>query len=153
MGLDMYLNRKQFIGANYEHRHVTGIVSLFQDGKPIPVDFSKISYIEYAEVYWRKANQIHKWFVDNVQSGEDDCGTYDVAPEQLEELVSLCKEVLANPSKAAELLPTQSGFFFGGDEYDEYYFQELEQTVEDVTRLLSELDPDQFDSYYYHSSW
>ena len=23
---------------------------------------------------WRKANAIHKWFVDNVQDGVDDCG-------------------------------------------------------------------------------
>ena len=29
--------------------------------------------------YWRKANQIHKWFVDNVQGGIDDCRPYPVS--------------------------------------------------------------------------
>ncbi len=45
-------------------------------------------------MYWRKANHIHKWFVDNVQEGNDDCGTYDVSIEQLTELRDLCKKVL-----------------------------------------------------------
>ena len=41
--------------------------------------------------YWRKANAIHKWFVDNVQDGEDDCDYYEVNKEQLEELLNICK--------------------------------------------------------------
>lgn len=28
--------------------------------------------------YWRKANQIHRWFVNIVQGGEDDCNPYEV---------------------------------------------------------------------------
>lgn len=47
---------------------------------------------------WRKANHIHKWFVDNVQDGIDNCGTYEVTKEQLEELLNICKEV-ADKSK------------------------------------------------------
>jgi len=152
MGLDMYLNRKQYIGANYEHRNITGTISLLADGKPIPIDLKKICYIEYRGVYWRKANQIHKWFVDNVQSGKDDCGTYEVKIEQLERLISLCKEVLADHSKAEALLPTQSGFFFGSSAYEGFYFEDLEQTVADVAELLGGLDL-YSDELYYHSSW
>jgi hypothetical protein len=37
-------------------------------------------------MYWRKANQIHKWFVDNVQDGVDDCKEYWVSEEKLQEL-------------------------------------------------------------------
>lgn len=44
--------------------------------------------------YWRKANAIHKWFVDNVQNGEDNCDYYLVSKEQIEELRDLCQEVL-----------------------------------------------------------
>lgn len=44
--------------------------------------------------YWRKANQIHKWFVDNVQNGEDDCGVYPVTFDQLTALLSLCQLVV-----------------------------------------------------------
>ena len=45
--------------------------------------------------YWRKANAIHRWFVQNVQAGVDDCGTYVVTREQLEQLKATCERVLA----------------------------------------------------------
>ena len=45
--------------------------------------------------YWRKANAIHKWFVDRVQFGEDDCEYHDeVTKKVLEELRDVCAEVL-----------------------------------------------------------
>lgn len=45
--------------------------------------------------YWRKANQIHNWFVENVQHGVDDCDYYDeVTQETLEDLLDVCKRVL-----------------------------------------------------------
>ena len=43
---------------------------------------------------WRKANHIHKWFVDNVQDGVDDCETYEVTKEQLINVLDGCKKVL-----------------------------------------------------------
>jgi hypothetical protein len=86
-----------------------------------------------------------------VQEGEDDCKEYYVSREKLEELKNLCEQVLANRSLAAELLPSISGFFFGGTEYDDWYFSDLELTVEIVndTLLLSEKDW----NFYYQSSW
>ena len=45
-------------------------------------------------LYWRKANAIHKWFVDNVQNGDDDCGDYEVYWEQLMELKGICKRIV-----------------------------------------------------------
>lgn len=51
--------------------------------------------------YWRKANAIHDWFVQNVQNGEDDCGTYEVTRENLEELLYVC-EVVRDNSKLVE---------------------------------------------------
>lgn len=45
--------------------------------------------------YWRKANAIHRWFVENVQDGEDDCCYHrEVTKRDLEELRDTCKEVL-----------------------------------------------------------
>ncbi len=45
----------------------------------------KIKAENFIEVgYWRKANQIHNWFVKNVQGGVDDCGYYGVTKEKLE---------------------------------------------------------------------
>lgn len=45
---------------------------------------------------WRKANQIHNWFVGNVQNGVDDCDAHEVSKEQLEDLLEICTNVLAH---------------------------------------------------------
>lgn len=67
----------------------------------------------------------------------------------LKELLRRCKAVLANHSKAVELLPTQSGFFFGGTEYDQWYFSDLEQTV----KIIEPLIKDDENEYSYRASW
>ena len=97
--------------------------------------------------YWRKANQIHNWFVENIQEGKDDCGTYQVSGRKLKELVNLCKEVLQNFKQAEELLPTREGFFFGSTAYDEDYYEDLHNTIEQLK------DIDDEDIYEYTSSW
>ena len=51
--------------------------------------------------YWRKANAIHSWFVQNVQNGNDDCELYPVSKEKIQDLLSLCKKVV----KESELIP------------------------------------------------
>jgi len=49
-------------------------------------------------------------------------------------------------------LPTQSGFFFGSTEYDDYYTQDLEYTIDVISSIL--MNPDYKDaSFYYRSSW
>ena len=53
-----------------------------------------VKYVDYEAGYWRKANQIHSWFVQNVQNGEDDCGNYYVELDKLKELYELVKTVL-----------------------------------------------------------
>lgn len=95
MGLDMYLTKKIYVGANYEHNNVTGKINLKKgkDNKPIKVDIKKVTYIEESAGYWRKANQIHMWFVENIQKGVDDCGKYYVEIAQLKNLLSICKEL------------------------------------------------------------
>jgi hypothetical protein len=100
--------------------------------------------------YWRKANAIHKWFVDNVQNGVDDCKTYDVSREQLRKLRDLCRDVLLHRDRAPEILSTKEGFFFGSTDYNDWYFTDLEHTIQIIDRAL-ELP----DNWYleYSSSW
>lgn len=132
---------------------------------------------------WRKANHIHKWFVDNVQNGVDECDTYEVTKEQLEDLLSVCKKVL-NSSKlvkgkvvngkkyengkmvniyqdgeyiedsslAEALLPTTSGFFFGGTEYDQWYIEDIKYTIEVIENVLNTTNFEH-EIVMYHSSW
>ena len=62
MGLDMYLNKRTYIGAEYEHRKVKGKIEITEgeEDKPINIQFNRVSEIIERVAYWRKANQIHK---------------------------------------------------------------------------------------------
>jgi len=90
----MYLTRRIYIGANYEWNDITGEIDLYKRGNKMPIDLKRVKYIEQEGVYWRKANEVHKWFVDKVQEGNDDCDEYWVSTENLEELKDRCKKIV-----------------------------------------------------------
>lgn len=152
MGLDMYLSAIVYLSKYNKDEQVikqrNEIYKLFPEIKSTE-NLDAIE-VKFEAGYWRKANQIHKWFVDNAQDGVDNCGYYYVAVEQLTELKKLCQEVLADHSKAKELLPVERGFFFGSETYDEYYFDDLEDTIKIIDYCLSL--PTKF-GFEYHSSW
>lgn len=102
--------------------------------------------------YWRKVNQIHAWFVDNVQNGTDDCGYYPVTKDQLLKLRRSCELASNNIEHAETLLPTRSGFFFGSTDYDDWYKQDLEETKQIIDKVLNETDFDN-EVIVYSSSW
>jgi len=156
MGLDMYLRKKTYVGANYEHRKISGTLSIKKAGKPYKIKLKRVSEISESVGYWRKANAIHKWFVDNCQKGVDDCGEYYVSVENLKELLSVCEEVeKANKRSvkktAKKLLPTQEGFFFGGTEINDWYFEDVKYTIKLIKSLFKENKEDA--DFYYQSSW
>lgn len=94
-------------------------------------------------MYWRKANAIHKWFVDNVQYGEDDCKIYEVLPSKLVELRDTCKEVIEN----SKLVDGQvvSGYKFVDDELVPQYADG--KVIEDASKA-NELLPTQ-DGFFF----
>jgi hypothetical protein len=152
MGLDMYLHKEIYVGAIYDHRKVTGTIKLSAEGKALRINLKKVESITERVAYWRKANMIHNWFVENVQEGEDDCKRYYVDREQLQQLLDKCKEVRHDFKHAHEILPTTSGFFFGDTSYDQYYLDDINYTVKVLTaELKKKSSHDQ--SYYYESSW
>jgi len=145
MGLDMYLNAKRYFWHN-ETEITEQIAKLLPE-----IGEKRVKEITVQAMYWRKSNQIHQWFVDNVQKGVDDCGYYEVSSEQLQQLIQVIEEVLANRDSADKILPTASGFFFGGTEYNEWYFKDLEDTLPELKELL---DPKWKGwDFEYHSSW
>ena len=155
MGLDMYLYRRSYVhsGDYYIPDHKEEI-KMTRGG--IEVDTSKVRYIIEEVGYWRKANHIHRWFVENVQSGKDDCGEYYVKEDQLANLLETCKEVLNDRDKAEKLLPTTSGFFFGTTDYGPHYFNDIENTISIIESLFEpDLDGGSYlkGDIYYSSSW
>lgn len=147
MGLDMYLTAKRYI-YDFDDEGK----ALREQLESFKVNGMEVKELSYRAGYWRKANAIHKWFVDNVQEGSDNCGEYLVTTEQLEKLLELVNEVLHNRDKADDLLPTHNGFFFGSLIYDEGYFDDLIQTKAIIENVLA---LDNFNRYdiYYSSSW
>lgn len=179
MGLDMYLTAEVYVGAKYkavkqnyiemQDDHGCGKDFIgFKDCEVYPT--YNISEIIYDIGYWRKANWVHKWFVDNVQGGNDDCGKYAVSEDLLDELSSICETILykfcrvENDKDRAELidyikdkLPPQSGFFFGStnlkdkDELD-YYRDSLYDTRKFIQLAKNYIEKFGADIYY-QASW
>ena len=93
------------------------------------------------------------WFfgeVENIQDGIDNCAEYYVGREDLTKLKNICEKVLEDNSLAETLLPSQEGFFFGETDYDEYYFHDLENTIQICDWALSH---NNYDYFTYESSW
>ena len=171
VGLDMYLRRHTSVQHYW--------LAMMGDGVKPKVELTDIPFVDVEKIvaiveevcYWRKVNCVHQWFVDNVQDGEDDCGSYNVNVEELVELAKLCMAVhghyLGNknnhgaPKKKAqkfaeEKLPVQHGFFFGSNEYDKQYFLDIEKTIDMLNPLILELlnvDNKMHQWLKYSSSW
>ena len=154
MGLDMYLKaRRYYSGYSFIAQDEQESFNKIVDVLGIEVDKDSTLSVEVAIGYWRKANAIHKWFVDNVQDSVDNCSSYYVSRENLKTLLQLCKETLTwleKPENVDSPLPSTSGFFFGSTDYGEWYKKDIEYTIEVINKCL--LLPDNY-YFYYESSW
>ena len=150
MGLDQYLYAKRYASKFHEPELNQRIIELADATDFADTDWG-ITHLEIPIGYWRKANAIHQWFVDNCQGGEDNCREVYVGRDQLLTLAGICEQILANPRLGSDLLPTQEGFFFGGTEYDEYYLEAVRYTLALVQRIMTKV-PQHWDLYYC-SSW
>jgi hypothetical protein len=177
MGLDMYLEARKYVGRidwnkvpkrglnddtpvdfnDYLNEDFVAVKEIF------PPELTKHtesgSYVAVNVGYWRKANQIHGWFVREVQNGVDDCKEYSVSREKLEELRDTVTKVLeGDKNTARELLPVTEGFFFGNydeeDGYDKWYEEQLFHTRDVLENILNTVAKDNIDyEFYYSSSW
>ena len=140
----------------------------------------KVNYIIEKAGYWRKANAIHQWFVENVQDGNDDCKNYYVSKEEMEALLDTIHTVL-NASELVEGMITNGDHFENGKEIpmtekgkyikdpivakallpttEDFFFgstdydQYYYQDLVDTKNILEEaLEEDEGD-YEYQSSW
>ena len=155
MGLDMYLSVRKYASeysGDIPKADIEQAIRLFGfDPSEVGSGYTAAE-IKLTAIYWRKENAIHNWFVKNVQNGTDDCGSYSVSEEQLKELKAECEVVLAFPEKAKSVLPTASGFFFGGTDFDEWYYEGIRITRDKIQKLLTDPAFKGCD-FEYQSSW
>lgn len=144
MGLDMYLNGKRFLW-----HHEDAVAEEIKEAIP-ELTQQRVKEVVIEAGYWRKANAIHKWFVDNVQGGTDDCGGYRVSREDLTKLRDICQQVLDFRHLAVDKLPPAKGFFFGSSDINEWYFEDIKQTITICNEALALPESWEFE---YHSSW
>ena len=91
----------------------------------------------------RKANHIHNWMCEHTDWDDNEMnGDWHSIPiTDIEKLIECMKNVLKNHSLAPKLLPRSDGFFFGSQEYDRWYFDDIRKTLEALEQYLKE-NPD-----------
>ena len=180
MGLDMYLTKRTYV-KQWEHRKPEDQfnVVVTKGGKPTNIRTERVSYVDEELMYWRKANQIHGWFVENGEELTQDV-KYRLTKTDLEVLLETCKKVLevieTSPKTIkqvdggwkngeafmvdvevfyndviSDLLPTTQGFFFGSSEIDSWYKEQISETIEFLERELPSCNDD--DEFEYYASW
>ena len=97
--------------------------------------------------YFRKVNFLIPFF-----GYEENCSNIEIDKYQVEDLIEACKEVLANHDKASFLLPTQAGLFFGSTDYDDLYFDDVQNVKEKFEEVLADFNMDE-DILIMHCWW
>jgi hypothetical protein len=179
MGLDMYLSKKTYV-KQWSHNKPEDQyeVSVKRGGVDYPnIKPERVSYVTEEIMYWRKANQIHGWFVTNCEEIIPDV-KYDLKKEDLGNLLETCKKVLEilnqsekkttqvvggwkngenymvdvdvydGTDEIIELLPPTQWFFFGSDTIDDYYKQDITDTINFLQEELSNCEEDAEFEYY-----
>lgn len=150
MGLDMYLHRDVYISGTKPGDKIVVKDADNKVKKKIHITRSCPGiHIREPLAYWRKANAIHKYLL-SCAGKDDDGGEAWLYGHHLKQLKEICREVLNNHELAKDKLPTCEGFFFGSTEYDEYYFEQLEKTIEMIDDIE---DLSDYDCIVYTPSW
>lgn len=185
MGLDMYLTAENIIYKPFREEDTAPYEKAKAAADLIGMPYSDegIGTISIAcQIgYWRKANAIHKWFVDHVQEGRDECQRSHVSRDDLRELRETCQKVL-DTAKVAPGKVHVGTMYSGGavtEQYEDgqvisnpeelheilptasgFFFGSTgydEYYLEDVKHTIKVVDaclaaPDKI-SFYYQSSW
>lgn len=101
----------------------------------LDIYFNKVKRTEIG--YFRKVNFLVAYF-EKLGMDVERQAPISFGLEELNDLIEKCKAVLADNSRAEELLPTMDGFFFGNTEYNECYFNDVSRVLD----LCEELKAD-----------
>ena len=143
MGLDQYITiRHKSTNAAYtKFNNYWNLSDEERAGKREPKDPAADLIIGY----FRKHHSIHKWFVNNIQNGNDDCGRYEIQLKDIENLKELCEEILSHVTKEKR----EPKFYTGSDGEQHEVWQMDKYTVdEEGKEIIDEKLPSHHQSIY-----
>lgn len=113
-------------------------------------------YIEHVDLdeelfYYRKVNQLQNYFED--KHDIDNCGKVILTENIVKDILNRVNQVLENNELAEELFPTTNGFFYGGTDYDEYYYNIIKVIKENMNKLLNDYSEDLSNGKIYYTCW
>jgi hypothetical protein len=164
MGLDMYLEVRKFVethdwvneNGEYVRKEKDGVDVIKSAGLEKLTSKEAVGVtVQTTAIYWRKVNAIHNWFVNTCANGVDECQEIPVERGHLLALRDQVDLVIRkkNPAVAQEFLPTTSGFFFGSTEYDDWYWSDMQFTLDELNRVLDETTDAYGTDFIYQASW
>jgi hypothetical protein len=147
----------------------------------------RITYIVEEVAYWRKFNALHGWIVKNCADGVDECQEIHLGVEEIEQLLSTLKkvsgiikvskkkkknvvvgwnaegdimeeiDVFDCDKKIVSLLAPTEGFFFGSTDIDNYFKEDVEDSIKIFEGVMDEINKNKengiYFDYYYQASW
>lgn len=119
MGLDAWLYKEHYV-KNWDFEKTKNSVEVRRDGKiREDIDPKRIVTVTEEVAYWRKANAIHKWFIDKCADGDEGRRRMWVSTECLEELLKTVNKVL----ESCELVDgeVESGWMFEHEKVKKLY--------------------------------
>ena len=125
---------RPLIAKNYDfkiYQYTKGVLDLPELEEKIK-DEVNMAYEEY-DAYFRKVNFIFYYFDQTIGTMQDQWFAF-VKPEDVDDLIDRCERVLKNHELAHSLLPTQSGFFFGSTDYDDWYFSDVKSCLKQMKK-------------------
>lgn len=125
---------RPLVAKNYEfkiYRYTKSILDLPELEKVVESEI-EMSYEEY-DAYFRKVNFLFYYFDQITKTMHDQWFAF-VTPEDVDDIIDRCERVLKNHRLAHELLPTQSGFFFGSTDYDDWYFLDVKDCLKQMKK-------------------
>jgi hypothetical protein len=155
MGLDMYLYASKYESKSQWRNNKEEVKGFYpEDLEDLQTDIFERNFVSkdthYQIGYWRKFNALHHYIVENFADGEDDCRRIYLSPSDIGHILDTLRKARDNKERVGEILPTQSGFFFGTTDYDEWYWRDVEYAIrlfEEVVKIQDEYE------IYYQASW
>lgn len=125
--------------------------------------------VKWQDRSYRKANQIQNYFETRFYEGGNEanheqynCINTEVDDFTIDDLLNRIHKINKNPTAtvAEAEFPTTAGFFYGGTDYDEFYFQQNNEFANDLIELKqvrdqinSQLNNTPYQAIIEYSSW